>query len=97
MARLWSEWLTSLDHKKIGIMYVVLAFVMLSRALIEAVLMRMQQAAAIDTRLHCPRRFRAIVQHAWQHHDLLHGDAVFAGLINYVMPLQIGAATFPFP
>ena len=45
---LWSEWLTSLDHKKIGIMYIVLAFVMLSRALIEAVLMRMQQAAAID-------------------------------------------------
>ena len=44
---LWSEWLTSLDHKKIGIMYIVLAFVMLSRALIEAVLMRMQQAAAI--------------------------------------------------
>ena len=33
---LWSEWLTSLDHKKIGIMYIVLAFVMLARALIEA-------------------------------------------------------------
>ena len=46
---LWSEWLTSLDHKKIGIMYVVLAFVMLSRALIEANLMRLQQASAIET------------------------------------------------
>ena len=37
---LWSDWLTSTDHKRIGIMYVVLALVMLSRAVIEAVLMR---------------------------------------------------------
>ncbi|MEO8858394.1 MAG: hypothetical protein ABI343_15540, partial [Burkholderiaceae bacterium] len=41
---LWSDWLTSPDHKKIGIMYVALAFVMLARALIEALLMRLQQA-----------------------------------------------------
>ncbi|MGH7009828.1 MAG: cbb3-type cytochrome c oxidase subunit I, partial [Caulobacteraceae bacterium] len=40
---LWSEWLTSTDHKKIGIMYVALALVMLARALIEAALMRTQQ------------------------------------------------------
>ena len=45
---LWRQWFTSLDHKKIGIMYVVLAFVMLSRALIEGVLMRAQQATAIN-------------------------------------------------
>ncbi|WP_296305669.1 hypothetical protein [Pseudomonas sp.] len=44
---LWSRWLTSLDHKKIGIMYVVVAFVMLARAVAEAVVMRTQQAAAI--------------------------------------------------
>ncbi|MDN5788992.1 MAG: cytochrome ubiquinol oxidase subunit I, partial [Pseudorhodobacter sp.] len=41
---LWSDWLTSPDHKKIGIMYVVLALIMLARALIEAWLMRAQQA-----------------------------------------------------
>ncbi len=41
---LWSEWLTSVDHKRIGIMYVVLALVMLARAVIEAVMMRTQQA-----------------------------------------------------
>ena len=74
---LWSEWLTSLDHKKIGIMYIVLAFVMLARALIEAVLMRMQQAVGDrQSRLPRARPFRAAVQHARQHHDLLHGDAV---------------------
>jgi cytochrome o ubiquinol oxidase subunit 1 len=45
---LWSDWLTSPDHKKIGIMYVALALVMLSRAVIEAVLMRAQQAVGLN-------------------------------------------------
>jgi len=45
---LWTEWFTSLDHKKIGIMYIVLALVMLTRALSEAVLIRTQQATAIN-------------------------------------------------
>ena len=45
---LWEEWFTSLDHKRIGIMYVVIAFVMLARALAEAVLMRLQQADAVN-------------------------------------------------
>ncbi|WP_408872221.1 hypothetical protein [Gluconobacter roseus] len=40
---LWSKWLTSLDHKRIGIMYIVVSFVMLARAIVEAVLMRAQQ------------------------------------------------------
>ena len=44
---LWTDWLTSVDHKKIGIMYVVLAFVMLARALIEALLIRTQQAVGL--------------------------------------------------
>ena len=95
---LWSEWLTSLDHKKIGIMYIVIAFVMLSRALIEAVLMRAQQATA--------------VQHAGflssDHFAQLfstHGSIMIffmampflTGIINYVMPLQIGARDMAFP
>ncbi len=45
---LFLDWLTSLDHKKIGIMYIVVAGVMLSRALIEAVLMRTQQSLAVN-------------------------------------------------
>ena len=52
---LWTEWLTSLDHKKIGIMYIVFAFVMLTRALIEAVLMRAQQAFGLDAPAFCRR------------------------------------------
>ena len=41
---LWKEWLTSLDHKRIGIMYIILAMVMLLRGFSDAILMRSQQA-----------------------------------------------------
>ena len=74
---LWFDWLTSLDHKKIGIMYIVLAFVMLTCALIEAVLMRTQQSLAVEFAWHPrPGSFRPAFQHPRQYHDLLHGDAV---------------------
>ena len=76
---MWSEWLTSLDHKKIGIMYIVIAFVMLSRALIEAVLMRMQQASRdrhasrLSSR---PTISAQLFSTHGSHHDFLHGDAL---------------------
>jgi cytochrome o ubiquinol oxidase subunit 1 len=44
---LWIEWLTSLDHKKIGIMYVTLALIMMVRGFIDAMMMRTQQAVAL--------------------------------------------------
>ncbi len=43
---LWSEWLTSIDHKKLGIMYIIMAFVMLLRGFADAVMMRTQQVMA---------------------------------------------------
>ena len=45
---LWREWLTSVDHKRIGVMYVILALVMLLRGFSDAIMMRSQQAIAID-------------------------------------------------
>src|SRR3990167_6026428 len=44
---LWTEWLTSIDHKKIGIMYIILAAVMLLRGFVDALMMRSQQAIAV--------------------------------------------------
>jgi cytochrome o ubiquinol oxidase subunit 1 len=95
---LWSQWLTSLDHKKIGIMYVVVAFVMLARAVAEAVVMRTQQAAAIGgpgvvSADHFAQLFST------------HGTIMIffmampfiTGLVNYVLPLQIGARDLAFP
>ena len=94
---LWSEWLTSPDHKKIGIMYVVLALVMLTRALIEAALMRAQQAFGLDGGFLSPDHFAQLFS--------THGTIMIffvvvpflTGVINYAMPLQIGARDVCFP
>jgi len=95
---LWNEWLTSLDHKKIGIMYVVLAFVMLSRALVEAVLMRMQQAAAINAPGFIePDHFAQLFSTHGSIMIFFMAMPFLTGVINYIMPLQIGARDVAFP
>ncbi|RYD28168.1 MAG: cytochrome ubiquinol oxidase subunit I, partial [Lysobacteraceae bacterium] len=95
---LWREWLTSLDHKKIGIMYVMLAFVMLSRALVEAVLMRMQQAAAINAPGFVePDHFAQLFSTHGSIMIFFMAMPFLTGIINYVMPLQIGARDVSFP
>src|SRR4051812_42763140 len=43
---LWRDWLTSIDHKKIGIMYIILGIIMLLRGFSDAIMMRLQQAMA---------------------------------------------------
>lgn len=48
---LWSEWLTSVDHKKIGIMYIIVAMVMMFRGFADAIMMRSQQALASGVKL----------------------------------------------
>ncbi|KFE34971.1 cbb3-type cytochrome c oxidase subunit I [Thioclava atlantica] len=93
---LWSEWITSLDHKKIGVMYVVLSGIMLVRGVLEAVVMRAQQVSPAPG-------FLSVEHHA----ELFstHGTIMIffvampflTGLINVVMPLQIGARDMEFP
>ncbi|NEU14113.1 cytochrome ubiquinol oxidase subunit I [Methylobacterium sp. BTF04] len=95
---LWREWFTSLDHKKIGIMYVVIAFVMLSRALVEAVLMRMQQAAAINAPGFVePDHFAQLFSTHGSIMIFFMAMPFLTGAINYVMPLQIGSRDVAFP
>ena len=75
---LWTEWLTSVDHKKIGAMYVILAGVMLLRGFADAIMMRAQQALAYGphTGYLPPEHFDQVFQRPRHDHDLLHGDAV---------------------
>ncbi|MGR6329637.1 cbb3-type cytochrome c oxidase subunit I [Sphingomonas sp. XXL09] len=95
---LWSEWLTSLDHKKIGIMYVVIAFVMLARALIEANLMRLQQATAINAPgLVAPEHFAELFSTHGSIMIFFMAMPFLTGVINYLVPLQIGARDVAFP
>ena len=94
---LWSDWLTSPDHKKIGIMYVVLAFVMLARALIEALLMRTQQAFGLDGGFLSPDHFAQLFSTHGTIMIFFMAMPFLTGMINYVMPLQIGARDVAFP
>ena len=77
---LWKEWLTSLDHKKIGIMYIILALVMLLRGFSDAIMMRSQQAIAVGRvpGYLPPGPFQPDVQRPRHDHDRLHGHA-FSG------------------
>lgn len=95
---LWREWLTSLDHKKIGIMYVALALVMLARGVVEGVMMRTQQAVAIQSPGYLPpEHFGQLFSTHGTIMIFFMAMPFLTGLINYVMPLQIGARDVKFP
>ena len=96
---LWREWFTSIDHKKIGVMYVVLGLIMLLRGFSDALMMRSQQAIAFGSNAgYLPP----------EHYDQIftaHGVIMIffvamplvVGLMNFVVPLQIGARDVAFP
>ena len=95
---LWREWITSVDHKRIGIMYCLLAGVMLLRGFIDALMMRSQQALAFHAGGYLPP----------EHYNQIfsaHGTIMIffmampfvIGLMNFAMPLQLGVRDVAFP
>jgi cytochrome o ubiquinol oxidase subunit 1 len=95
---LWREWITSVDHKRIGVMYVLLAAVMLLRGFTDAIMMRSQQALAFQSPGYLPP----------EHYDQIfsaHGTLMIffvampfvIGLMNVVVPLQLGVRDVAFP
>jgi cytochrome o ubiquinol oxidase subunit 1 len=96
---LWREWITSVDHKRIGVMYIVLALLMLLRGFSDAIMMRSQQAfAAGGAQGYLPP----------EHFDQIfsaHGTIMIffmampfvIGLMNFVVPLQLGVRDMAFP
>jgi cytochrome o ubiquinol oxidase subunit 1 len=96
---LWREWLTSVDHKKIGIMYLILGIVMLLRGFADAIMMRAQQAMAFG------QSEGYLNAHHYDQIFTAHGTIMIffvaiplvVGLVNLVMPLQIGARDVAFP
>ncbi|AJG21885.1 cytochrome o ubiquinol oxidase subunit I [Cupriavidus basilensis] len=96
---LWREWFTSIDHKKIGIMYVVLGIVMLLRGFADAVMMRLQQSVSFGDSL------GYLPPHHYDQVFTAHGVIMIffvamplvTGLMNFVVPLQIGARDVAFP
>jgi len=95
---LWTEWLTSLDHKKIGIMYVVLALIMLVRGFIDAMMMRTQQAVALDSPGYLPPdHFDQIFTSHATIMVFFVAMPFLVGLFSVVVPQQIGARDVAFP
>lgn len=96
---LWNEWITSIDHKKIGIMYIILAIIMLLRGFSDALMMRAQQAMAFGG----SEGF--LPPHHYDQIFTAHGVIMIffvamplvTGLMNFVVPLQIGARDVAFP
>ncbi len=96
---LWTEWLTSVDHKKIGVMYIVVSAVMLSKGLIDAAMMRAQQAFAVGDSmgyLTSPHFQQLFTAHGVTMIFFV-GMGVMFGLMNLILPLQIGARDVAFP
>src|SRR5882757_2372908 len=95
---IWKEWITSVDHKRIGVMYCLLALVMLLRGFSDAVMMRSQQAVAFHGGGYLPP----------DHYNQIfsaHGTIMIffvampfvIGLMNFVVPLQLGIRDVAFP
>src|ERR1700743_1983347 len=95
---LWEEWITSVDHKRIGVMYTFLAMVMLLRGFSDAIMMRAQQAIAFQAQGYLPP----------EHYNQIfsaHGTIMIffvampfvIGLMNLVVPLQLGVRDVAFP
>ncbi|HTO31419.1 MAG TPA: cytochrome o ubiquinol oxidase subunit I [Pararhizobium sp.] len=96
---LWTEWFTSVDHKKIGIMYIILAIIMLLRGFADAIMMRIQQAIAFNG------NEGYLNPHHYDQIFTAHGVIMIffvampfvTGFMNYIVPLQIGARDVSFP
>ena len=96
---LWTEWFTTVDHKRIGIMYMVLGLIMLLRGFADAIMMRAQQAMAFNG------SEGYLNSHHFDQVFTAHGVIMIffvamplvTGLMNYVVPLQIGARDVSFP
>ena len=90
---LWKNWLTSVDHKNIGIMYIILALVMLLRGFADALMMRAQQVLSFGA------NHGYLPPHHYDQVFTAHGVIMIffmampfvTGLMNFVVPLQIGA------
>ncbi|UDG79756.1 cytochrome o ubiquinol oxidase subunit I [Candidatus Steffania adelgidicola] len=96
---LWKEWLTSVDHKKIGIMYIIVACVMFLRGFADAIMMRTQQALASagGEGFLPPHHYDQVMTAHGVIMIIFMATPLVIGLMNLVVPLQIGARDVAFP
>lgn len=96
---LWTEWFTTVDHKKIGIMYIIVSMIMLLRGFSDAIMMRLQQVLAMggsEGYLH-PEHYDQIFTAHGVIMIFFVAMGLVVGLMNIAVPLQIGARDVAFP
>jgi cytochrome o ubiquinol oxidase subunit I len=94
----WHEWITSVDHKRIGVMYTLLALVMLLRGGSDAIMMRAQQAIAFHAQGYLPpEHYNQIFSAHGTIMIFFVGMPLVIGLMNFVVPLQLGVRDVAFP
>ena len=96
---LWHEWFTSIDHKKIGIMYIILGLVMLLRGFSDAIMMRAQQAMSFGANngFLPPEHYDQVFTAHGVIMIFFVAMPLITGIMNFVIPLQIGARDVAFP
>ena len=96
---LWSEWITSVDHKRIGVMYILLALVMLVRGFTDAIMMRSQLALAAGGAQGYlpPEHYNQIFSAHGTIMIFFVAMTFMVGLMNFVVPLQLGIRDVAFP
>ena len=96
---LWKEWLTSVDHKKIGVMYIIVAVLMLIRGGVDALMLRTQQATSVGAH-HGIMSSSMFAQVFSAHGTIMIFFAAMGlmfGIINLILPLQLGSRDVAFP
>ena len=95
---LWREWITSVDHKRIGVMYVLLALLMLLRGGIDALMMRAQLALAYQSNGYLPpEHYNQVFSAHGTIMIFFVGMPFMIGLMNLIVPLQLGIRDVAFP
>ena len=96
---LWREWITSVDHKRIGVMYIMLALVMMLRGFSDAIMMRAQQAVAAGGAQGYlpPEHFDQIFSAHGTIMIFFMAMPFVIGLMNFAVPLQLGVRDVAFP
>lgn len=93
---LWREWLTTVDHKRIGLMYIISAILMLFRGGVDAIMMRAQLSAPDNALLDAQHYNEIFTTHGVVMIMFMAMPFIF-GFMNYIVPLQIGARDVAFP
>jgi len=96
---LWNEWLTTVDPKRIGVMYIIVALLMFFKGFADALMMRLQQALSVGDAhgFISPGHFQEVFSAHGTTMIFFAGMGIVFGLLNLIVPLQIGARDVAYP